>query len=603
MKARRWLALAVAVALSAVAAAGEGPLTGRVTEVTLYRGQALVSRQMPITLEVGTHEIVVGKLPEQIVPESLFAEAGEGLEIRAVRFRTRAVGEEPRAEVRKLDESIEAVEDRIAQNKASQLLVKQRLTYLNSLEGFTAPTAKTEMTKGVLDVAGLKQIATFTFEQRQAAAEDTLKLGVEARTLAKQLLLLKRQRAELTAGASRTEREALMFLEKRAAGPAQLTLSYLVGRATWSPAYNFRATAGNEQIQVEYNAVVQQMSGENWDGVTLTLSTASPTLAAQGPGLAPFRVALAKGKGVVAQQNAGKLRFAQKRLQQAEQQQRAAQVMTDNRAFNWEMNEAANDWQGLELTLDNDALSSVNDKPGAGGDVTSVSYRLGGNVSLASRSDQQMLPIAAMALPCSFYHVATPILTNHVYREAQLTNTGTDALLTGNASVYLDGRFVGRGVIPTVARGETFVMGFGADPQLRARRELIDKKATVQGGNREIVLTYELVLENFKNTPVAVRLIERTPVPRRKADLRVTLGEMKVPLSTDALYRRIEEPKGILRWDLKLAAKAAGEKATTIRYTTKLEFDRSLQLASPAGAKDKEAQEEFDQMQFDRYGF
>jgi len=305
----------------------------------------------------------------------------------------------------------------------------------------------------------------------------------------------------------------------------------------------------------------------------------------------------------VAQKSAGKLRFVQKRLQQAEQQQRAAQVMTDNRAFNWEMNAAANDWQGLELTVDNDALSSIAEKPAAGGDVTSVSYRLEGGVSLASRSDQQMLRIVAMALPCTFYHLATPVLTSHVYREAQLTNTGSDALLTGSASVYLDGRFVGRGLIPTVARGETFVMGFGADPQVRARRELIDKAVAVQGGNREIVLTYRLVLENFKDSEVAVRLIDRTPVPRRKADLRVTLGELKTPLSTDALYKRLEEPKGILRWDLKLAAKAAGEKPTLIEYTTKLEFERSFQLASPAGVKDKEAQDEFDQMQFDRYGF
>jgi len=578
-------------------------VTGRVTGVTLYRGQALVSRQVPITVGAGSHELVVGKLPEQIVPESLFAEAGEGLEIRAVRFRTRAVGEEPRAEVRKLDESIEAVGDRIAQNKTAQVLVKQRTAYLSSLEAFTAPTAKTEMTKGVLDVGGLKQIALFTFEQRTAAAEETLKLTIADRTLAKQLSLLKRQRAELTAGASRTEREALMFLEKRGAAPTTLTLSYLVRRATWSPSYNFRAVGGAEKTEVEYNAIVQQMSGENWDGVTLTLSTASPTLAAQGPGLAPFRVALGKGKALVAQKSAGKLRFVQKRLQQAEQQQRAAQVMTDNRAFNWEMNAAANDWQGLELTVDNDALSSIAEKPAAGGDVTSVSYRLEGGVSLASRSDQQMLRIVAMALPCTFYHLATPVLTSHVYREAQLTNTGSDALLTGSASVYLDGRFVGRGLIPTVARGETFVMGFGADPQVRARRELIDKAVAVQGGNREIVLTYRLVLENFKDSEVAVRLIDRTPVPRRKADLRVTLGELKTPLSTDALYKRLEEPKGILRWDLKLAAKAAGEKPTLIEYTTKLEFERSFQLASPAGVKDKEAQDEFDQMQFDRYGF
>ena len=167
----------------------------------------------------------------------------------------------------------------------------------------------------------------------------------------------------------------------------------------------------------------------------------------------------------------------------------------------------------------------------------------------------------------------------------------------------LDGRFVGRGIIPTVARGEAFVMGFGADPQLRTRRELVDRTANVQGGNREIALTYRLTLENFKDSAVTVRLMERTPVPRRKADLRVTLGELKTPLSTDALYERLEKPKGILRWDIKLAANAAGEEAETIEYSTKLEFDRDLQLTSPPGVKDKEAQEEFDQMQFDRYGF
>jgi uncharacterized protein (TIGR02231 family) len=267
------------------------------------------------------------------------------------------------------------------------------------------------------------------------------------------------------------------------------------------------------------------------------------------------------------------------------------------------MNAAANEWQGLELTLDRDALSAATDQPGTGGNVTSVTYSLGGAVSLASRPDQQMLRIAAMALPCEFYHVATPILTSHVYREARLTNTGSDALLTGAASVYLDGRFVGRGIIPTVARGEAFVMGFGADPQLRTRRELIDRKSSVQGGNREIALTYRLTLENFKDSAVNVRLMERTPVPRRKADLRVTLGELETALSTDALYERLEKPKGILRWDIKLAANAAGGKAETIEYSTKLEFDRDLQLASPPGVKDKEAQEEFDQMQFDRYGF
>jgi len=93
-------------------------------------------------------------------------------------------------------------------------------------------------------------------------------------------------------------------------------------------------------------------------------------------------------------------------------------------------------------------------------------------------------------------------------------------------NVYLDARFVGRAEIPTVARGESFILGLGADSQLRARRELLDKEERIQGGNREVDLRYRLVLENFKKTEVAVRLMDRIPVPDRKADVRVTLGEM-----------------------------------------------------------------------------
>ncbi len=63
---------------------------GHVASVTLYRGQAQVTRTLPIEGAAGGLEIVVGELPEQVVPDSLFAEGGDAVEVRAVRFRTRA---------------------------------------------------------------------------------------------------------------------------------------------------------------------------------------------------------------------------------------------------------------------------------------------------------------------------------------------------------------------------------------------------------------------------------------------------------------------------------------------------------------------------------
>ena len=85
----------------------DSPIVSRVSEVTLYREQALVTRVISLRAASGLQEILVNDLPEQIVPESLFAEGVDGVEVRAVRFRAQALSEEPRNEVRAIDESIE----------------------------------------------------------------------------------------------------------------------------------------------------------------------------------------------------------------------------------------------------------------------------------------------------------------------------------------------------------------------------------------------------------------------------------------------------------------------------------------------------------------
>ena len=135
-KSTLWTAAALAVVLAGCSlpmeaaepkAAGPKAIAGRVTAVTLYRGQALVTRAVPVEAPAGAVELLVGDLPQQTLAESLFAEGSEGLAVRAVRFRTRAVGQEPREEVRKLDEQIEAVEAKVARNKKMQELASQRL--------------------------------------------------------------------------------------------------------------------------------------------------------------------------------------------------------------------------------------------------------------------------------------------------------------------------------------------------------------------------------------------------------------------------------------------------------------------------------------------
>src|SRR4051812_16200007 len=288
-----WAVLALMLSYCPQLVAAE-PAEGQITQVTMYRGQAQVTRTVPIEGNAGSLEIVVGKLPEQIEPSSLFAEGGDAVEIRAVRFRTRAVGEQPREEVRKLDREILDTQQQIDLAAKQQALLARRTEFLGKMEGFVVPTAHTDLAHGVLDAESLEKLSKFSFEEHEKVVAQEVELAKKAHDLNAQLVLLQRKHEEITAGASRTEREAVLFLQKQVAGPAEVKLNYLVNNCGWSPAYTMRSGEDRKKVRIEYNALIHQLSGEDWNNVNLTLSTASPALSASGPGLAPFHVTLAE---------------------------------------------------------------------------------------------------------------------------------------------------------------------------------------------------------------------------------------------------------------------------------------------------------------------
>jgi uncharacterized protein (TIGR02231 family) len=424
----------------------DGPtMTGQVTQVILYQGQALITRTIPLEGLQGANEIIISGLPEQVVQDSVFAEGSDGVEIRAVRFRSRAVGEEPREEVRKLDEALEKANDTLQANqRLTQNLTKQG-QFLDQMDNFVAPTAKADLARGVLDAIGLERIAQFSFGQRDVAAKSTAELEKANREVTRQVTLLTRKREELTRGSQKAVREALLFVEKKGAAKDTLRLNYLVGSCGWSPTYTFRATDDRKTVAMECNALIHQMTGEDWSNVQLTLSTASPGLSAAGPGLAAFPISLVPA-GQTARLNSRDVEEQVKGIKQrqydANEANRKAIKLSESLGSSFAANTAAGEFQSLELGVGKDVLASVvsiRDQVGP-----SLSYQLANPVSLASRSDQQMVRILKTQFKSSFYYVATPVLTSQVYREAELVNQSADDLLAGPIAVYLEGRFVGQ---------------------------------------------------------------------------------------------------------------------------------------------------------------
>ncbi|KAA0211190.1 mucoidy inhibitor MuiA family protein [bacterium] len=559
------------------------PVKGKVVSVTAYRGQAMVTRAVPVPRGTGLMDVVVGGLPDQVFGGSLFADGGQGIEVRAVRFRTRVVGRDVGREAAALQQQLEDIAMRKRENAALTQLATQQLAFIDKLETFVAPTATVELSKGVLNAETLEKLTKFSFEKRAELVKARLQLGESAIKLGQEEQDTQRKLALLGGGDTRVEREAVVFLDKRAEGEGNLSLSYLVGNVNWRPSYNLRAESGKQSVKVEYSALVNQMSGEDWHGVELTLSTASPALIARGATLMPMYVSLVeRGQNAPVQDAAewnkrrGDLKKNQQEAARSGPRAPSAQP-ADDRAANEQMerdlNRIADEMQKMELEASGEVLRQAR----AEAEGVSVEYRLPGSTGLASRADQQLVKIADLNLKASFAFVGTPVLSDYVYLEAEATNDSETVLLEGSYTSYLDGRFVGRSVIPLVGRGESFGVGFGIDSQLRVSRDVIEKKDEIKGGNRLVTYKYRLTVANYKSAEVVVRLMERIPAAPR-ADIRINLAETSEELSKDRLYLRDQRPKGVLRWDVKVPKGATGADTREVTYTYTMEYDKQMDV-------------------------
>ena len=416
--------------------------------------------------------------------------------------------EDTRAEVRAREDQIRKLNDKNQELQKELEVIGQNQSMLNKLEAFTAATMQQLAEKGLLNSDSTIKLANYVVDQRQKYGARQIALQQQIAGNQQQIEFLQRQLAELAAGASRTEREAVITVDKANAAAGKVRLNYLVNAAGWQPQYKLRAGGEKDPVQVEYLAAIQQQSGEDWGDVELVLSTAQPMLNAAPPELLALDVTVAApGQPVSGGAGAGGMGMGQTesyRLARGLRQQAQQEAAKSNSAaaFGY-LNSAAASEQYAEL-LAREEPNGPEAAPLREG--PSVAYHLPTRLTIPSRNDPQLVEVARLDLePTNFYKVV-PVLSPHVYRQALLTNKSRYVLLPGEATMYVGADFVGRMSLPLVAIGEQFVAGFGVDPQIQVDRQLVSRSHSIQGGNQVQVYDYRIRVTSYKSGPVQLQV-------------------------------------------------------------------------------------------------
>ena len=542
-----------------------------IKSVTVFREQADVIREIQLEAAQGLRRIRVTNLPASLLDQNLRWESDGTVVVRSIEIRCKQKKQAaPRPE---LESRLTDLRKSVTEASNEIAVIEQDLQTIDELVDFASIKSTADLHQSKLDTASVSELADYVMQTRRTLAKE-----LHGARLALQQAQRELDQATLNANKDKESEGELGFeatLTVDSPGGGSLRLGYWVDGVSWIPHYTVRATSGDatDRLEVQLIGELSQHSGEDWQDVKLTFCTGVPSLQATSPVLVPLRVSVQSELDAAAEfgwsngtshQN---LSNAPSWLDPATWQR------------NLHLNSKATDKQVLEINQQQGVQRELADDAGA--NLAEETYSVDATVTIANRTDAQSIGIFQFDQTSKIYRVVTPLLSSFAYREAELKNHLPQSLVGGDATVFLDGRFVGKTNLPPTAAGGEFLVGLGTDRQVRSRRELLARDTTIKGGNRLSTLKYRLVISNYHDSATDVRLFDRLPISSDDDAIGVSsdddgLGE----LSDDPRYLRMLRPTGILRWDLSVPAQRFGSKAFDHHFHYTVESDRTQSIVS-----------------------
>lgn len=542
-------------------------LAAPIKEVTVYADRALVTHAGSLQLSAGEHEIRVNNLPS-FLRESLRAsgEGPEGTRILDVDISTTFYSRPPESELAALQATCDLLQQRIDLLQARREALTDRRQWLRALGEHSREFAK-GLASGQMKAQDCADFFTFTANQALQNAENEQDLDIQQKQIQNELAAKQRELAAKQ-GYGRTDRlAAVVMVEMATEGEFTLELSYLVTQASWHPQYDVRVSLdedGNQgEVEVTYIGLVQQSTGEDWQQVSLALSTARPSQAAVLPELEPhyLQVYTLPPPPIA---YATPAPAAPRRHVRSATSQNAPSVGPVG-GVDIDMFMALAEEAQPPPPVQAQVATAITEQSG-----TAYVFKIARSVDIPSDNSPHKTTIARDNLPCEFDYVTAPTLDPSAHLRAHITNTTERVLLPGSSSIFLSGEYVGTTQIKMTAPREKFTIFLGIDDALKIKREqterTVEKGALLQGDLRRITYAYRITIHNYAAFPRTIVLRDRFPVPQHE---RIKVKNYNIqPQPTERTKQEL------LTWRFTLPAD--GEYRLDYRYT--IEHPQDIQV-------------------------
>ena len=501
-------------------------VSSKITQVTVYLQGAQLVHTAETQVSQGKQTVVFTGLSADMQPESVVLECGnKNVVFQSVSIRNNYLKEQmPNAKIAELQEKSILVEEKLATLRAEKgVYAKERdMLFRNEAIGGTANN---------VPIAEIEKAADFFRKRNNEINVFLLKADAEERKLIKESAGYTAQLLEMNAKENPPTSEVTVVLDAKTRGEAIFTLKYLVRNAGWAPKYDVRAENAVDPVKLDYHANVFNKSGLDWTEVLMILSTSEPLQGAEKPTLETWDIAESTTRIAGVQKNLESVMIMDSKSNRSDYLKKEDRGGEDEVAFQ----QVAVQELSAEFEIELPYTILADGKP-------------------------YVVDVTSFTLPATFMHYAVPKQDADAFLTAKVVGWNALNLVSGKASVYFAGTYLGQSFINTASVDDTLSLSMGRDKRVALSRKQKSElsKRQLLGNNEKETFYFETTVRNNRDKEINVLLEDQLPI---SSD-----GEIEVAM-LEISGAELEKNTGKLSWNIKLAP---GEsKTVTLGYSIK----------------------------------
>ena len=529
--------------------AAEFTETGKIESAVVFKDRALVKRSAKVEFDQGSHTLVMSGIPASADERTarISGSATSAMTIVGVRFAPVELSKpaDPREaavadKIEKLQRDIKKLDYKINARK-EQLEFIEKLTGGEKKSSSQIPLHKPT-------IQDLEKLMDFIYTRGADAGGAIFEAQGEQEKIKKEIDRLQRELSHMRARQSKGYKNIIVEFRADAKGKGTFTAELSVPDAGWEPFYTARADTAKNEIHVSFSALVRQRTGEDWDGVKLTLSTASPGMWMSAPEIQPWVISPARP---MPSRHAllAPAPLAAVPVQQAMKEK----AMMKDEAGDEQMAEAP---ATVEYSV-------------AARDVTATSFEAPGKAGVKSGGEKTRVSVGEIVFKAEWAYYTVPKLYPRVYLRGKFVNSTETPMPAGDVQALAGDSFAGMGRMKPLAPGQEATMDFGVDEGFKVERKLVKKETgrdgivTKRSSARYI---YETTVESHKPGPVTLELEDQLPLPSDEA---IKIEDIVLKPKPD---KRDERNK--LTWNVPFAP----NEKKTVRMEFTVEYPREMNI-------------------------